>query len=51
MDDLTVPSPLRDTDEDSAMPDPDNLQIDLRSLPYTGPIELPRPQRSVSRES
>ena len=24
------------------MPDPDNLQIDVSKLPYTGPITLPR---------
>ncbi|MBU1586782.1 MAG: hypothetical protein KKH51_02410 [Actinobacteria bacterium] len=24
------------------MPDPDNLQIDLSTLPLTGPISLPR---------
>ena len=24
------------------MPDPDNLQVDLRNLPLTGPITLPR---------
>ena len=24
------------------MPDPDNLQIDLSTLPLTGPITLPR---------
>ena len=24
------------------MPDPDNLRVDLATLPFTGPIELPR---------
>lgn len=27
------------------MPDPDNLQIDLSNLPFTGPITLPLPHR------
>ena len=32
---LVEPQPL-------VMPDPDNLQIDVSKLPYTGPITLPR---------
>ena len=33
-----VPPPAAPSD----MPDPDNLQIDVTKLPYTGPITLPR---------
>ena len=49
MSDRLAPSPSTEPDTDSAMPDPDNLVIDVRSLPYVQ-VEV-RPQSAVARES